>query len=115
MVVAFQDGHGRLYNPHRNYLMLPVAKLHIESKVVFLTNAKAVSYSESFLSFIKHYKLVTIVGEATAGANGNINHIALPSGMQVVFTGMRAFSVNLPQAFKIQSVTLETEICGLKD
>lgn len=69
--------------------LLPVAKPHIESKVVFLTNAKAVSYSESFLSFIKHYKLGTIVGETTAGANGNINHIYLPSGMQVVFTGMR--------------------------
>ena len=69
--------------------LLPLAKPHIESKVVFLTNAKAVSYSESFLSFIKHYKLATIVGEATAGANGNINLIYLPSGMQVVFTGMR--------------------------
>jgi hypothetical protein len=69
--------------------LLPVAKPHIGSKVVFLTNAKAISYSESYLSFIKHYKLATIVGEATAGANGNINHIALPSGMQVVFTGMR--------------------------
>ncbi|WP_340678998.1 S41 family peptidase [Paraglaciecola sp.] len=69
--------------------LLPVAKPHIKSKVVFLTNAKAISYSESVLSFIKHYKLATIVGEATAGANGNINHIALPSGLGVVFTGMR--------------------------
>lgn len=69
--------------------LLSVAYPHIESKVVFLTNAKAISYSESYLSFIKHYKLATIVGESTAGANGNINHIYLPSGMQVVFTGMR--------------------------
>ena len=69
--------------------LLPVAKPHIASKVIFLTNSHAISYAESYLSFIKHYKLATIVGEATAGTNGNINYIALPSGMQVVFTGMR--------------------------
>lgn len=62
---------------------------HISGNVVFLTNSSAISYAESFMSFIKHYDLATIIGQPTAGTNGNVNTIELPSGCKVVFTGMR--------------------------
>jgi len=61
----------------------------INCKVVFLTNEKAVSWGETFMDFVKYYKLGTIVGNYTAGTNGNILSFSLPifdywvTGMQV--------------------------------
>jgi C-terminal processing protease CtpA/Prc len=73
---------------YSGWLLQPKAP-HIAGKVVFLTNAQAVSYAESYLSFIEHYKLADIVGEETAGTNGNINPFLLPGGYRVTWTGMR--------------------------
>ena len=61
----------------------------IRGKVIFVTDGSAISYAESCLSIIESLKLGTIVGEQTAGTNGNINTISLPGGYNVVFTGMR--------------------------
>ncbi len=68
---------------------LPTASPRIEGRVVFLTDGRAISYAESFLSFVEHYKLGEIVGEPTAGANGNVNPFTLPGGYSVSWTGMR--------------------------
>jgi C-terminal processing protease CtpA/Prc len=57
-------------------------------KVVFLTNAAAISYSETILGVVEHYKLAEIVGEPTAGTNGNINIMSLPGGFTMSWTGM---------------------------
>ena len=62
---------------------------HIKGKVVFLTDGRAISYAESFMGFIEHYKLAEIVGQPTAGTNGNINPFELPGGFRVVWTGMK--------------------------
>ncbi len=62
---------------------------HIKGKVVFLTGGRAISYAESFMGFIEHYKLAEIVGQPTAGTNGNANTFELPGGFRVVWTGMR--------------------------
>ncbi len=62
---------------------------HIGGEVVFLTDGRAISYAESFMSFIEHYELAEIVGQPTAGANGNINPFQVPGGFRVVWTGMR--------------------------
>lgn len=62
---------------------------HIKGKVVFLTDGRAISYAESFMSFIEHYKLAEIVGQPTAGTNGNVNPFELPGGFRVMWTGMR--------------------------
>jgi C-terminal processing protease CtpA/Prc len=56
---------------------------------VFLTDGRAISYAESFLSFVEHYRLAEIVGQPTAGANGNINPFVLPGGFRLIYTGMR--------------------------
>ena len=61
----------------------------IEGKVVFLTDGRAISYAESFMGFIEHYKLAEIVGQPTAGTNGNINIFELPGGFRVIWTGMK--------------------------
>ncbi len=65
-----------------------------QGKLVFLTNAKAISYSESILGYVENYKLAEIVGEPTAGANGNINIIDLVGGIRVIFTGMKVTKHN---------------------
>jgi C-terminal processing protease CtpA/Prc len=62
---------------------------HINGKVAFLTSGGAVSYAESFLSYVENYKLAQIVGEPTAGTNGNVNPFNLPGGYQLTWTGMR--------------------------
>lgn len=41
------------------------------------------------MGIIEAYKLAAIVGETTAGTNGNINIVQLPGGYRVVFTGMK--------------------------
>ena len=60
------------------------------AEVVFLTSPAVVSFGETVMAFWDHYGLARIVGEPTAGCNGNVNRIAdLPSGTVANFTGLR--------------------------
>ena len=56
---------------------------------VFLTNGGAISYAESTMGIVENYKLGEIVGEATAGTNGNVNPVELPGGYSLSWTGMK--------------------------
>lgn len=58
-------------------------------KAVFLTHAGAISYGESVMGIVEHYRLGEIVGRPTAGANGNVNPFNLPGGYRITWTGMR--------------------------
>jgi len=60
----------------------------LHAQVFFLTNGSAISYAESYMGFIKDFSLATVVGQPTAGTNGNINPFVLPGGYHVSFTGM---------------------------
>lgn len=62
---------------------------HLTAKVVFLIDGQAISYAESYLSFIEHYKLATLVGQPTAGTNGNVNILYLPASYTIRWTGMK--------------------------
>jgi C-terminal processing protease CtpA/Prc len=62
---------------------------HIAGKAVFIIYGGCISYAESFMSFIEHYKLAEIVGQPTAGTNGNINSFILPGGFRIIWTGMK--------------------------
>ncbi|TCC90149.1 peptidase S41 [Pedobacter frigiditerrae] len=64
-------------------------KPHISAKIIFITGGGAVSYAESYMGFIKHYKLATIVGQPTAGANGDVNAFVLPGNYSIRFTGLK--------------------------
>lgn len=68
---------------------IPPAEPRIRAPVVFLTNQRAISYSESLLGLIRHNELGPIVGSNTAGANGNVLPLMLPGGFTVSYTGMR--------------------------
>lgn len=62
---------------------------HVGGRVAFLTDGRAISYAESVLGYVSDLKLGEIFGSPTAGANGNVNRLKLPSGLTVTFTGMR--------------------------
>ncbi len=60
-----------------------------KGKIVFMTDGGAISYAETIMGIVEAYKLGTIVGETTAGTNGNMNSIELPGGYTFGFTGMK--------------------------
>ena len=80
---------------------------HINAKVVFLTGGGAISYAESYMGFIKHYKLATIVGQPTAGANGNVNAVRLPGNYNIAFTGMK---VKLHDGGQLHSIGIQPDV-----
>ena len=66
------------------------AEPYLKAPRVFLTGGGAISYAESCMGIIEHYKLGPIVGGPTAGTNGNVNtHTRLPGGYQIYWTGMK--------------------------
>ncbi|MDQ7817114.1 MAG: S41 family peptidase [Melioribacteraceae bacterium] len=69
-------------------------KLHpnqpkISGKKVFIIDSNVISHMETFMSFVEFYKLGDIVGQPSAGCNGNVNYIPLIGGFEIMFTGMK--------------------------
>jgi C-terminal processing protease CtpA/Prc len=68
---------------------------HLDNeKIVFLTDESAISYAESYLSYVKHYRLGTIIGQPTAGTNGNMNIFDLLDNIRIWYTGMQVLKHN---------------------
>ena len=61
----------------------------LTGKLVFITDGRAISRAESFLSVIEGERLAFIVGEPTAGTNGDINPFTLPGGYSITWTGLK--------------------------
>lgn len=87
-VVTRPDGKGWSWSRPDRWRLEPRAP-RLGGKVAFLTGGGAISYAESCLGIAEAYRLGTIVGEPTAGTNGNVNHINLPGGLTILWTGMR--------------------------
>lgn len=60
-----------------------------DKQIIFITDGRAISYAESFMGYIEGYELGTIIGQPTAGTNGNINPFKLPGGYSLNWTGMK--------------------------
>ncbi|MBE7639558.1 peptidase S41 [Salegentibacter sp. BLCTC] len=60
-----------------------------DKNIVFIIDGRAISYAESFMSFIEGYELATIVGQPTAGTNGNVNPFTLLGNYTIRWTGMK--------------------------
>jgi C-terminal processing protease CtpA/Prc len=79
--MTFSRGGEWDLQPAEPYLMAPKA---------FLTGGGAISYAESCMGIVEHYKLGAIVGGPTAGTNGNVNtSTQLPGGYRIFWTGMK--------------------------
>lgn len=61
----------------------------LSGRLVFVTDSRAISYAETCLQMIAYHALGPIVGETTAGTNGNVNSIDFPGGYTIEWTGMR--------------------------
>ena len=68
---------------------LAPAEPRIRGAVAFLTNASAISYSESVMGYVHGHQLGDIIGSETAGANGNAHLPSLPGGFTMMWTGMK--------------------------
>ncbi|WP_108788631.1 S41 family peptidase [Erythrobacter sp. Alg231-14] len=75
------------YDVDGGWNVTPLAP-RVTPNIVFLTNATAISYSESILGTVKANGLGIIVGSPTAGANGNVSEVTLPGGYRLRYTGM---------------------------
>lgn len=90
----------------------------VTDRRVFLTDGRAISYAESVLGYVKAHKLATIVGGATAGANGNVVSATVPGGFAFTFTGMRVTghdgSAQQHLIGILPDVALEPTIAGIR-
>jgi hypothetical protein len=90
-VVLYPDRKSMGFLQGRSVAVDPAEPL-LRAKVVFLTDARAVSAAETFLAIVQHYKLGTIIGEPTAGTNGNVRVMGLPGGYEIRFTGIKVLN-----------------------
>ncbi|MCC7333225.1 MAG: hypothetical protein IT232_11535 [Flavobacteriales bacterium] len=65
------------------------SKKIITVPVVFLSDASSISFSETCLDMIKYYNLGTILGQPTAGSNGNVIGFTIFHKYKCLFTGMK--------------------------
>lgn len=70
------------------WVLTPI-RPRLRARVAFLIDGRAISYAESTMGIVEAYRLGDIVGEPTAGTNGNVNVFALPGGYTVQWTGLR--------------------------
>ncbi|NAS13004.1 S41 family peptidase [Poritiphilus flavus] len=89
--IIYPDQENLLGYEARNWMEVMKSKKPFlgDKQVIFITNGEAISYAESYMGYIKGYELATIVGQPTAGTNGNANSFELPGGYVVTWTGMK--------------------------
>lgn len=68
---------------------VPPLEPRFTTNVVFLTDGRAISYAETLMGIVEAYRLGTIVGEPTAGTNGDLAQADLGLGYRLMFTGMK--------------------------
>jgi C-terminal processing protease CtpA/Prc len=87
-LVTEPDRRNMKFDGNREWEVKPAAP-YLKAKKVFITDGRSISRTETMLGIIENYKLGEIVGETTAGTNGNINSFKLPGDYEVLFTGMK--------------------------
>jgi len=88
-----------------------------DKQIIFITDGRAISYAESFMGYIEGYDLATIIGQPTAGTNGNVNSFELPGGYGIRWTGMKVVKHDGSQQHAIgilPDIYIEKTIDGVK-
>lgn len=62
---------------------------HFTSRAIFLADGGTVSQAEAIMGYVQDDKLGTIVGSTTRGVDGNITYFRVPTGFNIIFTGMK--------------------------
>jgi len=87
-LITKPDHVGMEYVDAGRWTLKPEAP-QLKAKLAFIVDGRAVSYAESWMGIIEAYKLAAIVGEPTAGTNGDINPFNLPGNYTVMWTGLK--------------------------
>lgn len=107
------------YQNHDWIEMMKTAKPYLGDKnIIFIINGEAISYAESYMGFIEGYNLATIIGQPTAGTNGNVNPFSLLGGYNISWTGMKVLKHDGSQHHGIgilPDIYIEKTIQGIKD
>jgi len=74
---------------------------HIKARIAVLTTPDDQSSYETTLGIFNYYKLGVLVGDTTAGCNGNVNFIALNGGYSIRWTGMKVLKHDGSQHYLI--------------
>ena len=69
--------HIKYYDKNGQWKIRPHKK-HFDVPVCFLSSSSLLSYAETVMEIVKHYKLGIIIGEPTAGCNGDVTNISGP-------------------------------------
>ncbi len=94
------------------------AEPHIGGKVVFIISGRAISYAESWMGYVEAYQFGEIVGEATAGANGNVVPFEVPGEFKISWTGMKVLKHDGSQQHLIgilPTVPVERSVRGSRE
>ncbi len=97
---------------------LKAKSLHLKAKIFFLIDGRVISAGESYASLVEHYKLGTLIGQSTAGTNGEVNTLTLPGGYVIRFTGLKALKLNGSQHHAIgiiPNIYVEQTAKGVKE
>jgi C-terminal processing protease CtpA/Prc len=86
-VVPRPDRQGVTWNS--SHWTLEPAIPRLRGKIAFLTNGASISYAETLLGIVEHYRLGEIVGGPTAGTNGDVAWLHLPGGFSIRWTALR--------------------------
>lgn len=87
-------------------------------KIIYIIDGSAISYAESCLGYIEGYHLATLVGQPTAGTNGDVNPFLLPGGYTVAWTGLKVLKHNGTQHHGIgilPNIYVNKTIQGIKE
>ena len=93
----------------------------IRGHVAFLIGPRSVSAAETQLAIVEAYHLADLVGEPSAGMNGNVAFADLPGGYRVRFTGMKVLKPDGSRHYgigirpTIQAVATARGIAGNRD
>ncbi|HEX2207811.1 MAG TPA: S41 family peptidase, partial [Longimicrobium sp.] len=87
-VVTRPDAPGARHDARGRWELQPGAP-YLAAPRAFITDGRAISFAESMMGIVEAYRLGEIVGQPTAGTNGNVNPFELPGGYSIGFTGMR--------------------------
>jgi len=85
----------------------PKLRIAPTAELVFVVDTLAFSAGEHQLSYFVNAGIGTLVGTATAGTNGDINRIPLPSGGSMAWTGMR---VEWPDGSRFHTVGIQPDV-----
>lgn len=82
--------------PDRDQLTFKTSKWTLQpkapkfgNKLAVLINNSMASSAETFAAFVEHCKWGPLIGETTAGTDGNVNYFSVPGGYRIRWTGMR--------------------------